>query len=115
VRFEVFVVVKIQVEVLWVVVLCRVVVGSQNFGGFCCLCLQTKIMEHHHWHIQLYYPEKSAKAEYSIHLGHRIQFHKMSILTKGSVSMERLVKEAVEIELHPDNMNKEEHFPLSMS
>jgi len=33
VKFEVFIPVKIQVEVLWVVMLCSVVVGYQRFGG----------------------------------------------------------------------------------
>jgi len=40
VRFEVFMVVKIQVKVFWVVMLCSVVVGYQHFGGPCCLHLQ---------------------------------------------------------------------------
>jgi hypothetical protein len=39
VRFEVFIVVKIQVRVLWVVTLCSVVVGYQCFTGSCYLHL----------------------------------------------------------------------------
>jgi len=38
-RFEVFTVVKIQVEVFWVVMPCSVVAGHQQFGGTCCLHL----------------------------------------------------------------------------
>jgi hypothetical protein len=38
--FEVFKVVKIQVEVLWVVTPCSDVVGYQRFEGPCCLHLQ---------------------------------------------------------------------------
>jgi hypothetical protein len=39
-RFEVFVVVRIPVEVLWVLMLCSVVVGYEHFGGPCYLHLQ---------------------------------------------------------------------------
>jgi hypothetical protein len=39
VRFEVFMAVKIQVEVFWVVMSCGVVVGYQHFRGPCCLHL----------------------------------------------------------------------------
>jgi hypothetical protein len=40
VKFKVLMVVKIQVEVFWVVTLCSVLVGYQHFGGPCYLCLQ---------------------------------------------------------------------------
>jgi hypothetical protein len=36
-RLEVFTVGKIQVEVLWFVMLCNVVVGYKRFGGSCFL------------------------------------------------------------------------------
>jgi len=39
VRFEVFMVLKIQVRVFQVVMPCSVVVGHQRFGRPCCLCL----------------------------------------------------------------------------
>jgi hypothetical protein len=39
-KSEVFMVVKIHIEVLWVVTLCSAVVGYQNFGGLCHLHLQ---------------------------------------------------------------------------
>jgi hypothetical protein len=38
-RFEVFTVVKIQVEVFWVVMPRSVAVGYQHFGGPCCISL----------------------------------------------------------------------------
>jgi len=40
VRFEVFMMVKIQVEVLWIVMPCNVAIGYQRFGVPCCLHLQ---------------------------------------------------------------------------
>jgi hypothetical protein len=39
VRFEVFMAMKIPVEVFWVVTLCSAVVVHQHFGGPCCLHL----------------------------------------------------------------------------
>jgi hypothetical protein len=43
VRFEVFLVVKIQVQVFQVVTLCSVVVGYQYFRGPCCPCLNSEV------------------------------------------------------------------------
>jgi hypothetical protein len=42
-RFEVFMEVKIQVEVFWVLKPCSVVVAYQQFGGPCCLHLQVEV------------------------------------------------------------------------
>jgi len=53
--------------------------------------------------------------EHSINLGHHIQFHDTSILAKKYRYMEHLIREAVETELHQDNMNREEGFCLSRS
>jgi hypothetical protein len=54
-------------------------------------------------------------AEHSINLGHHIQFLDASILAVKSRCMECIIREAIEIELHPDNMNREEGCPLSKS
>jgi hypothetical protein len=51
--------------------------------------------------------DKSALAEHSINLGHRIQFHNTSILATKNQYMDPIVREAIEIELHPNNMNRE--------
>jgi len=37
-KFEIFTA-KIQVQVLWVVTPCSIVVGYQRFGGYCCFRL----------------------------------------------------------------------------
>jgi len=42
-RFEVFTVVTIQVEVFCVVTQCSVMAGYQRFGGSCCLHLQGEV------------------------------------------------------------------------
>jgi hypothetical protein len=74
--------------------------------------IETRIKEHHR-HIRLYHPDKSAVAEHSMNLGHRIQFQDTRILATRSGHVEFIIKEAMEIELHSDNMNREEGFFLS--
>jgi hypothetical protein len=63
----------------------------------------------------LEYPDKSAVAERGIDNGHRIQFHHFSILTTKTRDMNRIVREVIEIELHPYNINREGGFCLSKS
>jgi hypothetical protein len=38
--FDFFMGMRIEVEVFWAVMPCRVIVGYQHFGGLCCLQLQ---------------------------------------------------------------------------
>jgi hypothetical protein len=49
-------------------------------------------------------------AEYSVDLGLGIQFHNTSILAIKTRYMDRIVWKAIEIELHPNNMNREVGF-----
>jgi hypothetical protein len=65
--------------------------------------------------IRLEQPEKSAVAEHSIDHGHRIQFHNSSILATKTRYMDRIVREVIEIEFHPYNINREDGFCLSKS
>jgi len=58
--------------------------------------------------MQLHHPEKSTLAEHSINLAHHIQFNYTTSLAKKFRRMECLIREAIEIELHSDNMNREE-------
>jgi hypothetical protein len=44
-----------------------------------------------------------------------IQFHSTSILATKSHYMDRIFMEAIEIELHPNNMNRKTGFCLSKS
>jgi hypothetical protein len=76
--------------------------------------VDTRLKEHQR-HVRLEHPEKSAVAEHSVDLGHRILFHCTSILATKSRYMDRIVREAIEIELHPNNMNREMGFCLSSS
>jgi hypothetical protein len=66
-------------------------------------------------HIRLQHPDKSAVAEHSIDQGHRIQFHHSSTLATKTRYMDRIVREAIEIELHPYHINREGGVCLSKS
>jgi hypothetical protein len=54
-------------------------------------------------------------AEHIIHLDHRIKFQDTTILSTQSRCMDRLIREATEIELHPNNKNREGGLRLSRS
>jgi hypothetical protein len=58
------------------------------------------------WNIRLQHPDKSAVAEHSIDQGHHIQLHNSSILATKTRYMDRIVREAIEIELHLYNINR---------
>jgi hypothetical protein len=72
-------------------------------------------IKEHQRHIRLNHPDKSAVAEHSIDQGHRIQFHDASNLATKIRYMGRIVREAIETELHPYNINREGGFCLSKS
>jgi hypothetical protein len=72
-------------------------------------------LKEHQRHIRLEHPNKSAVAEHSMDQGHRILFHNASILATKTRYMDRIVREAIEIELHPYNVNREGGFCLSKS
>jgi hypothetical protein len=74
--------------------------------------IETRIKEHHQ-HICLGYPDKSAVAEHRFNHNHVIKFQDTRILSTVPGYMERLIMEAVELELHPNNMNKKDGWTLS--
>jgi hypothetical protein len=84
----------------------RVYIGQMGHS------VDIRIKEHQR-HIRLDHPDKSAVAEHSIDRGHCIQFHNASILTTKTRYMDCIVREAIQIELHPYNINKEGGFCLS--
>jgi hypothetical protein len=54
-------------------------------------------------------------AEHNINLGHHIQLHHTTILSAKHRYMNHVIGEAIEIEHHPNNMNREDGFCLRTS
>jgi hypothetical protein len=67
----------------------------------------------HQQHIRLQHLDKSA--EHSIDHTHCIQFHSSSILAMKTRYMDRIVREAIEIGLHPSIINREGGLCLSIT
>jgi hypothetical protein len=72
-------------------------------------------LKEHQRHIRLEHLDKSAIAEHSIDKRHCIQFNNSSILATKTRYMDRIVREAIEIELHPYNINRLGGYCLSKS
>jgi hypothetical protein len=69
--------------------------------------IETRIKEHHR-HIHPEQTDKSAEAEHSINLGHRIKLEDTTILSTKATYIDRMIREDIEIEPHPRKINTED-------
>jgi hypothetical protein len=87
---------------------------GQVYNGQIGRSIQTRVKKHQR-HIRLQHPDKSAVAEQSINLDHRIQLQNTTILSTKSRYIDRMIRKATEIEIQPNNMNREDGLRLSRS
>jgi predicted GIY-YIG superfamily endonuclease len=74
--------------------------------------IETRRKEHMQ-HLRLGQPDKSAVAQQALETGHKVKFNNTCRLARRKEYMDHIIKEAIEIKLHPDNINRDGGYILS--
>jgi hypothetical protein len=64
-------------------------------------------------HLRLGQPDKSAGAQHALETRHRVEFNNTCRLARTKGYMDRIIKEVIEINLHPYYINRDDGYILS--